>query len=220
MKYLFCILPYCLLYLFCKAFYDVRADVLPYLCIVKRKQPENKKQKINHMKKVILTAVTIAAFVFTSFAADNVANKTLTVQSKARIITPITLANTGSQALDFGVIARGTTGSSTILVGSVASPSITVTGDAIVLTSAPQTAAKFTVTGESAKTYAITIPSTTQTITDGTNILNITAFTCSNGAIGTIGTGDVFYVGGTLTTTSTTVAGTYAGTFNVTVAYN
>ncbi len=173
------------------------------------------------MKKVILTIVAIAAFVLTASAVDNVANKTLSVQSKARIITPITLANTSSQALDFGVIARGTTGSSTIVVGSVASPSINVaTGDAVVLTSAAQTAAKFTVGGENAKTYAITIPSTAQTITDGSTTLNITAFTCSNGATGAIGTNDIFYVGGTLTVPSTTAAGNYAGTFNVTVAYN
>jgi len=172
------------------------------------------------MKKVILTVVAIAAFVLTAAAADNVANKTLSVQSKARIITPITLANTGSQALDFGVIARGAA-NSTIVVGSVASPSILVaTGDAIVLTSAPQTAAKFTVTGENAKTYAITIPSTAQTITDGTNTLSITAFSCSNGTGTAIGTNDVFYVGGTLTVPLTAIASTYAGTFNVTVAYN
>jgi len=173
------------------------------------------------MKKVILTIVAIAAFVLTANAVDNVANKTLSVESKARIITPITLANTDAQALDFGVIARGTTGSSSIVVAAVASPSINVaSGDAVVLTSATQTSAKFTVGGESAKTYAITIPSTTQTITDGTNTLNITSFTCSNGATGAIGTNDIFYVGGTLTVPSTTVAGVYAGTFNVTVAYN
>ncbi len=172
------------------------------------------------MKKVILTFVAIAAFIFTAAAADNVANKTLSVQSKARIITPITLANTGNQALDFGIIARGTTGSSTVIVGAVASPSISVTGDVIVLGSTPQYAAKFTVGGENAKTYAITIPSSTQTITDGTNTLNITSFTCSNGATGAIGTNDVFYVGGTLTVPSSTLAGTYAGTFSVTVAYN
>jgi len=172
------------------------------------------------MKKVILTVVAIAAFVLTAAAADNVANKTLNVQSKARIITPITLANTSSQALDFGVIARGAI-NSTIVVGSVASPSISVaSGDAIVLTSASQTAAKFTVGGETAKTYAITIPSTDQTISDGTNTLNITGFTCSNGATGTIGTNDVFYVGGTLAVPTTAVAASYTGTFNVTVAYN
>lgn len=173
------------------------------------------------MKKVFITIVAIAAFVLTATAADNVANKTLSVQSKARIITPITLANTSSQALDFGVIARGTTGSSTVVVGSVASPTISVpTGDAIVLTSTPQTAAKFTVGGENAKSYAITIPSTAQTISDGTTTLNITSFTCSNGATGAIGTNDVFYVGGTLTVPSTATPGNYTGNFSVTVAYN
>jgi len=172
------------------------------------------------MKKVILTFVAVATLVLTAAAADNVANKTLSVQSKARIITPITLANTSAQALDFGVIARGAA-NSTIVVGSVASPSINVaSGDAVVLTSAAQTAAKFTVGGENAKTYAITIPSTAQTITDGTNNLSITAFTCSNGAVGTIGTNDVFYVGGTLSVPLTAVAASYTGTFNVTVAYN
>jgi hypothetical protein len=172
------------------------------------------------MKKVLFSVLALAVFSLSIHAADNVANKTVSVQGKARIITPITLANTSSQALDFGVIARGTA-ASTVVVGAVASPSINVaSGDAVVLTSAAQTAAKFTVGGESGKTYAITIPSTTQTITDGTNTLNITAFTCSNGATGTIGTNDVFYVGGTLTVPQTAVAASYTGTFSVTVAYN
>jgi len=173
------------------------------------------------MKKVILTIVAIAAFVLTAAATDNVASKTSSVVSKARIITPITLANTGSQPLDFGIIARGTTGSSVVLVGSVETPSPSVTGDAIVLTSSPQTAAKFTVGGENAKTYAITIPSLPQTITDGaSHNLSITLFTCSNGATGAIGTNNDFYVGASLTVPSTATAASYAGTFNVTVAYN
>lgn len=172
------------------------------------------------MKRIILSVITLVAFVITTSAADNVANKTVSVQGKARIITPITLANTSSQALDFGVIARGAT-DATVVVASVASPSINVaTGDAVVLSSTPQTAAKFTVGGESGKTYAITIPSSTQTITSGANTLNITNFTCSNGATGTIGTNDVFYVGGTLTVPAAAVAASYTGTFSVTVAYN
>jgi len=170
------------------------------------------------MKKIILTVVTIVTFILSATATDNVANKTVSVQSKARIITPITLAN--SQALDFGVIARGAA-SSTIVVGSVAAPSVSVTsGDAVVLTSAPQTAAKFTVGGEVGKTYAITIPTTPQTISYLTNNLSITAFTCSNTTGGTIGTNDEFYVGGTLTVTSAAVPASYTGTFSVTVAYN
>ena len=172
------------------------------------------------MKKVLVTVIAIAAFILSATAADNVANKTVSVQGKARIITPITLANTGSQALDFGVIARGTT-DATIVLSADAAPSRNVlTGDAVILTSAPQTAAKFTVGGETGKTYAITIPSTTQTIISGANTLNINVFTCSNGATGTIGTNDIFYVGGTLAVPAAAVAASYTGTFNVTVNYN
>jgi len=172
------------------------------------------------MKKLIISVIAFAAFIFTATAADNVANKTLSVQSKARIITPITLANTDAQALDFGVIARGTT-DATIVLAASASPSRNVfSGDAVILTSAAQTAAKFTVGGENAKTYAITIPSTTQTIVAGANHLDITNFTCSNGTNGAIGTNDLFYVGGTLAVPAAAVPASYTGTFSVTVAYN
>jgi hypothetical protein len=172
------------------------------------------------MKKVLLSIIVLAAYIVSVSAVDNVANKTLSVQSKARIIVPITLANTSSQALDFGVIARGTV-ASTVVVPALASFSSNVSsGDAVVLSSATQTAAKFTVGGESGKTYAITIPSTIQTITSGGNSLNITTFSCSNGTGGVIGTNDVFYVGGTLSVPLNAVAASYTGTFSVTVAYN
>lgn len=170
------------------------------------------------MKKVILTVVAIATFVLTAAALDNVANKTVSVTGKARIITPITLAN--SQALDFGVIARGSTDATIIVFASDAPGTNVATGDAVILSSAAQTAAKFTVGGESGKTYAITIPSTTQTIISGANSLNITNFTCSNGAVGTIGTNDIFYVGGTLSVPAVAIAASYTGTFSVTVNYN
>jgi hypothetical protein len=197
--------------------FGVPSKSSPYICIIK-------KQTI--MRKIILSVIAIAAFVLTTTAADNVANKTVSVTGKARIITPITLANTGSQALDFGVIARGTT-DATIIVAANATPASNVaTGDAVILSSAPQTAAKFTVGGESGKTYVITIPSTTQTIIAGANHLDITNFTCSNitapatSGSATIGTNDIFYVGGTLAVPAAAIAASYTGTFNVTVNYN
>ena len=168
------------------------------------------------MKKILVSVIAITTLILSANAADNVANKTVNVQGKARIITPITLAN--SQALDFGIIARGTT-DATVVVAANAAPSRSVlTGDAVILTSAPQTAAKFTVGGEDGKTYAITIP-TTQTIISGANHLDITSFTCSNGTSGTIGTNNEFYVGGTLSVPVAAVAASYTGTFNVTVNY-
>jgi hypothetical protein len=95
-----------------------------------------------------------------------------------------------------------------------------------VLSSATQTAAKFTVGGESGKVYVITIPSTIQTITSGANHLDISSFTCSNltfpatTGTATIGINDVFYVGGSLSVPAAAVAASYTGTFNVTVNYN
>ena len=171
------------------------------------------------MKKVLVSVIAIAAFVL-SAAADNVASKSVLVQGKARIITPITLANTGSQALDFGIIARGTSDATVVVAANAAPGQSVASGDAVIISSTPQTAAKFTVGGETGKTYAITIPSTTQTIISGANTLNITSFTCSNGVTGTIGTNDVFYVGGTLSVPAAAVAASYTGTFNVTVNYN
>ena len=173
------------------------------------------------MKKVILTVVAIAAFVLTAAAQNNAASKTLSVSGKARIITPITLAKTTD--LDFGIIARGTTGTSTVLVNTTETQVPSVVGDAIVLSSAPQTAAKFTISGESGKAYTITFP-TSQTITQvsGSNTLSITNINWSNGptTTGTIGTGNTFYIGGTLNVPSTATDASYIGTFNVTVAYN
>jgi hypothetical protein len=175
------------------------------------------------MKRIILTVIAVAAFVLTA-ASQTVASTFVPVQGRARVITPITLSNTDAQALDFGVIARGTI-DATVIVAASAAPSVNVaTGDAVIVSvaSVPQTAAKFTVGGESGKSYAISIPNTAS-INSGSNSLSITNFTCSKGATPTISSttaDNVFYVGGTLSVPSAAVAASYTGTFNVTVNYN
>jgi hypothetical protein len=171
--------------------------------------------------KSILAILVIAFMLPISVGAANTPKEqSQTAQAKAKIITPITLENTGSQSLDFGTITTGT-GSSVILVSAVASPTKTVlSGDAHIIVASTQTAAKFTVGGQSGTAYTITLP-TTSTITGGVGVnLTVSDFTCSNGTSGTIGTNDLFYVGGSLTVPSNAVATDYTGTFNVTVAYN
>jgi hypothetical protein len=173
------------------------------------------------MKKSLLTLIVLAAFVRTAIAAPS--NNTSTpVGGKVRIFAPITLVNTSGQPLDFGVIAKGVS-TSVIVVSPEDNPPVNVSsGDAVVVSSSPQTAARFTVGGEPDQAYIITIPLGGETISDGTNELDLTNFTCSklgnNGVIGSSGS-DEFYVGATLTILSTTIAGEYTGTFNVTVAY-
>ncbi|MDQ2736171.1 MAG: DUF4402 domain-containing protein, partial [Pseudomonadota bacterium] len=79
-------------------------------------------------------------------------------------------------------------------------------------------------------TYTITIPTTPTTITDaGTDTMTVDTWTSSiattagagllSGTAGTAGA-QTFYVGGTLNVASNQAAGSYAGTFSVTVAYN
>jgi len=168
-------------------------------------------------KIVFVFALYILAFPMVF--ADDAHSKSVISQSKARVIAPITLENTSNQGLDFGVIALGTTNASILIAPAATVPINVPTGNSVVLTSSVQTAAKFTVSGEDAKSYVITVPAST-TISNGAQSLTITDFTCSNGSGGLIGTNDVFYVGATLLIPSSAVADTYQGTFSVTVAYN
>lgn len=173
------------------------------------------------MKKIFLSILAIAILVpMFMNAANTPIDKTISVDAKAKIITPITLVNTSSQSLDFGTITPGSL-ISVIIVDAVESPTKNVfSGDAYIISSSTQTAAKFTIGGQSSYAYTIELPSTT-TINGGVgNDLTIFNITCSNGLGGSIGTNNTFYVGGSLIVPSDAVATNYSGTFDVTVSYN
>jgi hypothetical protein len=144
----------------------------------------------------------------------------------AVIITPISI--TESSALHFGVMAvlAGTPGTCVLSTQGVR----TATGGVNLSAQAPAaTNAAYDVAGQASTTYAITLPATItvtkavtlETMTIGT-LLARTASAGADGLTGTLdGTGaDSFTVGGTLSVIAAQVAGTYAGTFDVTVAYN
>lgn len=173
------------------------------------------------MKKSLLALIVLVASVWTA-TAEHRTNTSTPVGGKVRIYAPISLVNTSGQPLDFGVIAKGLS-TSVIVVSAEETPPVNISsGDAVILSSYSQTAARFTVGGEPNQSYNISIPTTPQTISDGGNDLSLTNFTCSKlGNESVIGAGgsDEFFVGATLTILSTTVAGEYSGTFNVTVAY-
>ena len=174
---------------------------------------------MNSTNKILLTLImALVSFAFESKASD-AHSQTLSVNSKARVITPISIENTGGQGLDFGVIALGTLESKVVVSAEVTVPVNVVSGDVVVITSTPQKAAKFTVSGESGQAYTITLPAST-TLVSGGNSLTVNNFTCSNGAGGNIGTNDLFYIGGELTIPAGAIPATYQGTFSVTVAYN
>lgn len=171
-----------------------------------------------HLTKIFFISA-ILYFAVSNVFADDATSKSATAPSKARVITPISLVNTDEQGLDFGVIAIGTSNSTVVVSATETVEADVSSGDAIVVTSTPQKAAKFTVSGEAEKTYIITLPES-MAVLFGTNSLTVENFTCSNGEGGTIGTDDLFYVGAELSVPSTAIPGPYQGSFSVTVAYN
>jgi len=167
----------------------------------------------------IFLILAILIFAVSNVFADDAHSKSASAPSKARVITPISLVNTDGQGLDFGVIAIGTSNSTVVVSATQTVVANVASGNAAVITSTPQKAAKFTVSGEAEKTYTITIPDN-MSVLFGANSLTVDNFSCSNGAGGTIGTDDLFYVGAVLSVPSTATPGPYQGSFSVTVAYN
>ncbi len=174
---------------------------------------------MNSSIKIPLFAIIAVLSIAFETKADDAHSKSVFATSKARVITPISIENTGGQGLDFGMIALGTT-ESKVIVSAEAIVSVNVSlGDVVVITSTPQKAAKFTVSGQASQAYSISLP-TSATLISGGSSLTIANFSCSNGTGGNIGTNDLFYVGGELTIPAGATPAVYQGTFNVTVAYN
>ena len=81
-------------------------------------------------------------------------------------------------------------------------------------------ASSFDVTGEPGQVYSITLPSSA-TLTSGANTMTVDTFTHDSGATPSLVAGsDTFNVGATLNVGAAQAAGSYSGTFAVTVNYN
>ncbi|MBK8727438.1 MAG: DUF4402 domain-containing protein, partial [Holophagaceae bacterium] len=148
---------------------------------------------------------------------DGVGANTTTLTVTAVVIGPITIANT--QALHFGTAVRGTVAGTIVLTPAGVRSS---TGGVTLMTGAPlATPASFTVTGNANSTFAITLPASAP-LTSGANSLNASAFTSTPSLTGSLSAGGTqsLAVGGTLNVAANQAEGDYAGTFNVTVAYN
>ena len=139
--------------------------------------------------------------------------------SSGAIVADITLTKTSD--LNFGdVIAGGTSG--TVVLSAAASPTRSVTGGTQLGNAIGVTSATFTVGGEGASTYSITLPSSDVTITSGANSMIVNTFTSSPSGTGILSGGlQTLYVGATLSVDASQAAGDdYTGSFNVTVAYD
>ena len=151
---------------------------------------------------------------------------TLNVTAAAKIGKEISLVETSD--LHFGTMARPT-GAVNVTVSTTNVRTASVPANITLLPQAPTFhAAAYNVYGGKSDNYIVTIPANNVVnITSGANSMHVNSFTVRtasqgpgpNGHLSNTGL-DTFTVGATLQLLSNQPAGTYAGTFNVTVAYN
>lgn len=166
----------------------------------------------------VLAAAVVA--LFATYANLAHAQATATSSADAVIATPITLTNTAG--LNFGTILAGTV-ASTVQLTAAASPTRTVTAGDAALATSTISAAAFSVNGTAGQTYAITLPADgTVTLTGPGPAMAVNGFAHDAGATPTLsGTPpDTLHVGATLSVGAGQTAGSYTGSFDVTVAYN
>lgn len=169
------------------------------------------------MKKACNLFTVIMAIVgFGTTASAQTVNTTV----GAKVVSAITLTEVAG--MHFGTMTSPTTTSAVNLLND---GSRTTTGDVALLAQLPNpSAASYAVAGESDASYAITLPATV-TLSNGVPVQNmiVSNFACSIptlvGQISFSGT-DAFTLGAKLTLAAGQASGSYAGTFNVSVAYN
>ena len=164
----------------------------------------------------LLLVVLMVGFSANALAANPTASAT--ASATAVIVTPIGITQVGNN-LNFGnIVASGAGGTVTV------DPTGAATYSGVSAPSAPGTiyAAGFSVTGAPNLTYAITLPVSATLTGSVSGTMTLGTFTSSPSATGTLDGSDTqaLTVGATLTVGAGQAAGTYSGTFSVTVDYN
>ena len=140
--------------------------------------------------------------------------------ASASIINPISVAQT--RALNFGRIFSTGPGGTVVL--SAADAPLTTDSTPGLISGTSYASGKFTVTGDSNTTYAITSDATASLTGPSTAMAATLTRSKDTGLTATttayaLAT-DTFFVGGSLVVPAAAVAGLYSATYTVTVAYN
>lgn len=157
----------------------------------------------------LIAALLAGAGMFSSSAMA----ATTTGTANATVVTPVAISQ--ATALDFGTFAAVTGG--TVVVSAAGARS--ATGTVFLSPVNTGSAAAFTVTGAGTLGFAVTYPATFNVT--HTNTINTMAVVVSGATTGTLVAGSATLpVGGTLTVASGQLAGSYSGTYTMTVEYN
>ncbi|HEY0611231.1 MAG TPA: DUF4402 domain-containing protein [Chitinophaga sp.] len=171
------------------------------------------------MKRILIPlSAALALFICSSKA---IAQETATATATATIVTPIAI--TKATDMNFGNVAVQSATAGTVVLPPSATPTRGTTGGVTLpATAGTVSAASFTVTGEDAYTYSISLPASV-TITSGSNSMTVNTFTSSPSPTGLLTGGEqTLFVGATLNVAAAQASGTYVSStpFNVTVNYN
>ena len=166
------------------------------------------------MKKIVLATSMVALSAGTAHAASgNTANATGT--ATANVVTPISISHNSGASLNFGTITAGTGG--TVVVTQAGAGS--VTGDVGTVAGNTNSNDAFTVNGDTTRAFNITA-SASNTVSTGGATPSTMAFVVSAPASASLTAGTyALKVGGTLTVGSAQAAGSYTGSYTMTVTY-
>jgi len=175
------------------------------------------------MKTLTLRVLLAGAALAVAGQAAAQSSATQSTSGTGTIVQPLTL--TKNTDLAFGSVVRPSSGTNSVVINeTTGARTLTGGGNAAAITSTTSRAT-YTVDGEGGQAYSITVPANfTMTRSGGVETLTVTlASTASSGTLsgsaGSAGSAS-FGVGGSFPLSSTTATGAYAGSFNVTVAYN
>ena len=125
-----------------------------------------------------------------------------------------------TQSLAFGSFVAGSGGTISVAANP---PGRSSGGGVLLLPSGNWSSASFSVTGDPAATYAITLPADgTVALTSGSNTMAVNGFTSSPASTGQLGAGgsQTLRVGATLSVANNQASGSYSASFVVMVEYN
>jgi hypothetical protein len=167
-----------------------------------------------------VAALSGAVFIGLAGISNTALGASTTGSASAVIVSPISV--TAGATLNFGTIDPGTAGG-TVVVDTTGTA--TYSGVTNVPSGAATPAAgTFTIGGDSTLSYNVSF--TAGSVTSGANSMTVDTFTSSSTNSGSTmpyaltGGSDTLTVGGKLTVGASQAAGTYTGTYTVTVVYN
>ncbi len=174
------------------------------------------------MIKRYLQATAVGTALLVAMPAFAQSNATQSTTGTGSIIRAITLAKNSDIA--FGRVVRPSAGTSTVTINETNGARSLSGGDGVLLSGAAGRAT-YTIGGEGAQAFSITVPATFEMTRAGgsdTITVNLSSSAVNGTLTGSLGASgaSTFGVGGNFGVTNSTPTGAYSGTFNVTVQYD